>query len=97
MNPKTHYLQLPQEAAEYNQRFITKLHYDHKRVPNETAYNSCQLSTSVRGDAYWQHYSFPRSSRVGFKGALIGMCLIFISLFIALDQGYFDWAAFLFQ
>lgn len=96
MNKKV-YIALPQEAAEYNQRFITKLHYDHKRVPNETAYNSCQLSTSVKGDADWQHYSFPRSRRIGAGGALIGMLLIAASLFIALDQGLFDWAAFLFQ
>lgn len=77
-------------------RYLLPLSHDYRRVARDRSYNATQIANAVKGDQDWQLYSFPKSDRK-FKRALLGLCLIAVSLFIALDQGYFDWAAFLFQ
>lgn len=66
-------------------KYLLPLSHDYKRTPKDRSYNTCHFSTSVHGDQDWPRYSFPRK-RVGSTGALFGLCLIVISIYIAVFE-----------
>lgn len=78
MKPKV-YIPLSPEAAEHNQRFITKLHYDPKRISRSQDFNSCQLSTAVKGDQAWERFRFKRK-RPSVKDDLIGLLYVLFAI-----------------
>lgn len=47
-----------------------------------------QLRTAVKPAQYYRRFRSER--RIGFWRAMIGMCLMFVALFISLVLGFFD-------
>lgn len=69
------------------------LNYNFRYVEyKKHGYNGRQLFNSVRPSTYLENYRFKPSRSIDTRGAFIGICLIFISLFLGLEAGLFDWA-----
>lgn len=94
MKPKV-YIPLSPEAAELNQRHVTRLNYDYRYVTDRSnGYTKSQLFNSAVPSTYQENYSVKDDRK--FRGAVIGLCLIVVAVFVGvfelgvLDQVYID-------
>lgn len=65
--------------------------YDFNYIERKrNGYRANQVFNSTKPSTYLENYRFPRQARIGFRGALIAMCVVFVSLYLLLDLGAFD-------